>query len=248
MEITECEDYLEAIINNSVDGITPDSLKILADALNKDVSEIEGGLNALRDEGFIRISDAGAYREIKLTHSGRKLGECTIKKHLVLESFFTEILGMDSDSASKEACVLEHGASPDTIKRLKNYIRERGARHRLHAGNAHEGDGHYGHDGHEGHEGHIFKHMHHRGDSGDEWTDEGMGRNLSEFDEDDAVKILFTEGGSRRTDRLCDMGLIPGETITIKRKLSNGAMVVAIKSSEVGISPEIVRLVFVEKV
>ena len=44
------------------------------------------------------------------------------------------------------------------------------------------------------------------------------------------------------------MGLIPGETITIKRKLSNGAMVVAIKSSEVGISPEIVRLVFVEKV
>ena len=222
MEITECEDYLEAIINNSVDGITPDSLKILADALNKDVSEIEGGLNALRDEGFIRISDAGAYPEIKLTHSGRKLGECTIKKHLVLESFFTEILGMDSDSASKEACVLEHGASPDTIKRLKNYIRERGARHRLHAGNAHEGDGYDGH--------------------------EGMGRNLSEFDEDDAVKILFTEGGSRRTDRLCDMGLIPGETITIKRKLSNGAMVVAIKSSEVGISPEIVRLVFVEKV
>ncbi len=222
MEITECEDYLEAIINNSVDGITPDSLKILADALNKDVSEIEGGLNALRDEGFIRISDAGAYREIKLTHSGRKLGECTIKKHLVLESFFTEILGMDSDSASKEACVLEHGASPDTIKRLKNYIRERGARHRLHARNAYEGDG-------------------------DDWH-EGMGRNLSEFDEDDAVKILFTEGGSRRTDRLCDMGLIPGETITIKRKLSNGAMVVAIKSSEVGISPEIVRLVFVEKV
>ena len=222
MEITECEDYLEAIINNSVDGITPDSLKILADALNKDVSEIEGGLNALRDEGFIRISDAGEYREIKLTHSGRKLGECTIKKHLVLESFFTEILGMDSDSASKEACVLEHGASPDTIKRLKNYIRERGARHRLHARNAYEGDGDDGH--------------------------EGMGRNLSEFDEDDAVKILFTEGGSRRTDRLCDMGLIPGETITIKRKLSNGAMVVAIKSSEVGISPEIVRLVFVEKV
>ncbi len=222
MEITECEDYLEAIINNSVDGITPDSLKILADALNKDVSEIEGGLNALRDEGFIRISDAGAYREIKLTHSGRKLGECTIKKHLVLESFFTEILGMDSDSASKEACVLEHGASPDTIKRLKNYIRERGARHRFHARNAYEGDRDDGH--------------------------EGMGRNLSEFDEDDAVKILFTEGGSRRTDRLCDMGLIPGETITIKRKLSNGAMVVAIKSSEVGISPEIVRLVFVEKV
>ena len=235
MEITECEDYLEAIINNSVEEITPDSLKILADALNKDVSEIEGGLNDLRDEGFIRISDAGAYREIKLTHSGRKLGECTIKKHLVLESFFTEILGMDSDSASKEACVLEHGASPDTIKRLKNYIRERGAKHGFHARDAHEG--------HEGHEGHMFNHPHHRGD-----RDEGMGRNLSEFDEDDAVKILFTDGGSRRTDRLCDMGLIPGETITIKRKLSNGAMVVAIKSSEVGISPEIVRLVFVEKV
>ena len=235
MEITECEDYLEAIINNSVEEITPDSLKILADALNKDVSEIEGGLNDLRDEGFIRINDADAYREIKLTHSGRKLGECTIKKHLVLESFFTEILGMDSDSASKEACVLEHGASPDTIKRLKNYIRERGTRHGFHARDAHEG--------HEGHEGHMFNHPHHRGD-----RDEGVGRNLSEFDEDDAVKILFTDGGSRRTDRLCDMGLIPGETITIKRKLSNGAMVVAIKSSEVGISPEIVRLVFVEKV
>ncbi|MBR6011613.1 MAG: metal-dependent transcriptional regulator [Methanomicrobium sp.] len=234
MEITECEDYLEAIINNSVEDVTPDSLKILADALNKDISEIEGGLKALCDEDFIRIDRDGAYPRIKLTHAGRKLGECTIKKHLVLESFFTEILGMDSHSASKEACVLEHGASPETIKRLHNYIKESGLKHRMHTRNP---DG--------GHFSHGFSHRH--GGSRDDDTGD-IGRNLSEFNEDDAVKILFTDGGSRRTDRLCDMGLIPGETVTIKRKLSNGAMVVAIKSSEVGISPEIARLVYVEKV
>jgi DtxR family Mn-dependent transcriptional regulator len=149
---------------------------------------------------------------------GRKTGECTIKKHKVLESFLTEMLGMEPDIASKEACILEHGASEDTIKRLKTYLGGHGrCRRRI------------------PHENHFQFHG-------------CAGNPLTSFSEEETVKILCTKGGPGRTNRLHDLGVIPGETIEIKRKLSNGAMVVTIKSCEVGLSPEIASSVFVEKI
>ncbi len=55
-------------------------------------------------------------------------------------------------------------------------------------------------------------------------------------------------GGPRRASRLNDIGIIPGEEIVIRRRLSNGALVVEIKESDIAISPEIASTVYVEKI
>jgi len=215
MQSDECEDYLEAIINKSISNKNKDSLEILSEVSEKTPIQVEEDLYELQKMGYIAI---GEDKNINLTEMGRKTGECTIKKHKVLESFLTEMLGMEPDAASKEACILEHGASEDTIKRLKTYLGGHGrCRRRI------------------PHENHFQFHG-------------CAGNPLTSFSEEETVKILCTKGGPGRTNRLHDLGVIPGETIEIKRKLSNGAMVVTIKSCEVGLSPEIASSVFVEKI
>jgi len=215
MQPDECEDYLEIIINNSIHNLKTESLNILTKVADKKKEEVEEDLRELQSLGYILIEKD---RSINLTDLGKKTGECTIKKHRVLESFLTEMLGMEPDAASKEACILEHGASDDTIKRLKKYLGGYGKCRRR-----------------EGHE----RHMH---------LLSCCGKPLTDFSEEEAVRILCTRGGPGRTNRLHDLGVIPGETILINRKLSNGAMVVTIKSCEVGLSPEIAASVFVEKI
>ena len=69
---------------------------------------------------------------------------------------------------------------------------------------------------------------------------------LKEFHEGDHLRVLMV-GGPRRASRLNDIGIIPGEEIIIRRRLSNGALVVEIKDSDIAISPEIASTVFVEK-
>jgi DtxR family Mn-dependent transcriptional regulator len=70
---------------------------------------------------------------------------------------------------------------------------------------------------------------------------------ISSFTEKETVRVALIRG-PRRMGRLNDIGLIPGEEITIQRKLSNGSLVVSIKGSDVAISPEIANLVLVEPV
>ena len=216
MQTNESEDYLEAIINHSFIAITPDSLEKFSGILEKKPSEVEEDLSELEKLGHLII---GKDKSVTLTKEGRKTGECIIKKHRVLESFLTEMLGMEPDAASKEACILEHGASDDTIKRLQNYLGGPGRCRRQRKENK------------------KFCQ-----------TDNCYGSPLTDFFENDTVKILCTRGGPRRTNRLHDLGVIPGEIININRRLSNGAMVVSIKSCEVALSPEIVSSVFVEKI
>ncbi|MBN2734358.1 MAG: metal-dependent transcriptional regulator [Methanomicrobiaceae archaeon] len=216
MHQNECEDYLEGIINHSFEIITQDSLKKFSEIFEKNPSDIEEDLSELEMLGYIKI---GEDRKITLTDEGRRTGECIIKKHRVLESFLTEMLGMEPDAASKEACTLEHGASNDTIKRLQSYLGGPGRCRRER--NIHG----------------IFTH-----------NNKCMGNPLTSFSEDEKLMILCTKGGPGRTNRLHDLGVIPGEIIEINRRLSNGAMVVKIKSCEVALSPEIASSVFAEKI
>ncbi|WOF17159.1 metal-dependent transcriptional regulator [Methanoplanus sp. FWC-SCC4] len=213
MQQSEYEDYLEAIINNSFDSLSVESVRNLAAALNKGEEEITDDLHSLEEMGFLTIKADGS---LNLTPEGIKTGNCIIKKHRVLECFLTEMLGVEPETASKEACELEHSASEDTIKRLKNYLNRPGpCRHRFHGG---------------------FEER----DSCDMHP-------LTDFAEEDIVKVLCTMGGYRRTNRLNDLGVIPDEKIKITRKLANGSMVVIIKGCEVALSPEIAKSVFVSK-
>ena len=49
-----------------------------------------------------------------------------------------------------------------------------------------------------------------------------------------------------RVRRLEDIGLLPGESLTLRRRLSNGSVVVEVKGSEVALSAEVAACILVE--
>ena len=47
--------------------------------------------------------------------------------------------------------------------------------------------------------------------------------------------------------RLIDLGVIPGELITLRRKLVNNAVVITVKGCDIGLSPEVSANIMVER-
>ena len=93
--------------------------------MGKEENKISADLALLEEGGdLVKESDGS----VRLTEKGRNTGESVLKKHRILECFFTEMLGMDPDTASKEACEMEHAASEYTIEKLGSFLSVRGAR------------------------------------------------------------------------------------------------------------------------
>jgi DtxR family Mn-dependent transcriptional regulator len=211
MRLSQREDCLEALYKIASESTQPVSLANLRGELRMSDAEIHAILDELEQEGHIRRVSAGT---IELTDTGRALGEEVLRKHHTLESFLTEMLGMDANKASQEACRLEHDVSDETIDRLSMYIRDacpgayRWGRRR-------------------------------------EIAEEGM-QSLLDFSEGDDLRVVFVCGpGWKR--RLIDLGIVPGQNISLKRKLRNQSIVVKVKQCDVALSPEIARSIFVEK-
>ena len=113
------EDYLEAIQQFSEKNAHPPRYEELAAALGKSESVMRSDMEDLVSSGDVSIMPEGV---ITLTGQGKQTGESVIKKHETLQCFLSEILGMDSSSASDEACTLEHAVSDETIDRLGQLI------------------------------------------------------------------------------------------------------------------------------
>ena len=205
------EDYLEWILENRIDSLEEDTLQVLSQKFDRSRDMVQNDLKHLEDAGDIILGPGTA---VELTEQGRKTAECVLKKHKILECFFTEMLGMDQDAASRQACRMEHEASDETISRLNRYLsRPRRCRQERHHPCAQTCDL----------------------------------KPLSFHKEKETVRVALIRG-PRRMGRLNDIGVIPGEEITIQRKLSNGSLVVTIKGSDIAISPEIAASVLVETI
>ena len=48
-------------------------------------------------------------------------------------------------------------------------------------------------------------------------------------------------------NRLIDLGVIPGELITLRRKLVNNAVVITVKGCDIALSPEVSANIMVER-
>lgn len=92
------EDYLEAAVCLHLrDTSHLPTVEGLASALGRPVTAVADDVRALASEGYLHI---GENDTIALTPSGKELGMRVIKKHETLQCFLSEMLGMDSTSAS----------------------------------------------------------------------------------------------------------------------------------------------------
>ncbi len=216
------EDYLEAVQIFSEKNTRFPLTEELATALLKPVPVVHSDMAELVSNGDVIVTLKG---EITLTAQGKQTGTSVMKKHETLQCFLSEILGMDKSSASDEACTLEHAVSDETIDRLGKLMVTR-EHHRHHGKRKHT-------------------------KSGEKTcrveTDEFCpSQSISDFSEGEEVIIQCIHGRAC-AQRLLDLGLVPGERATIKRKLSNGALVVQVKGCDVAVSPEIASAIGVER-
>ena len=126
METTSLrEDILEALYKIHCSGRAAPVVEDLATILGKTPGELRPVLDLLLKGGDLVSNQDGT---LTLTPAGSETGGRVMRKHRILECFFSEMLGMSPDTASEEACTLEHGVSDEAIERLGRYIEKRPGR------------------------------------------------------------------------------------------------------------------------
>ena len=118
MQIYEsAEDYLESIlIIQEKKGIVH-SIDI-AEEKHFSKASVSVAMKKLRENGYITMEKNG---ELTLLPPGRAIAEKIYERHKVLTDFF-QSLGVDEETAAKDACKVEHDLSEVTFEKLKNFI------------------------------------------------------------------------------------------------------------------------------
>jgi len=112
------EDYLEAVLilseKNAVVRITD-----LAQSMGIAKSSATEAVKSLADLGLLKHEK---YGPVELTEKGKKRAAEIKRRHYLLKSFLTKILGVPGETAEKDACLMEHAVSADTINRLLTFL------------------------------------------------------------------------------------------------------------------------------
>ena len=87
-------------------------LKITKPSVNRAIKN-------LRDLDLIEYE---VYGDINLTYQGEELAKEIIKRQDIIKMFLVDILGVEEENAEEEAKSMKHAISPDTTKKLENYI------------------------------------------------------------------------------------------------------------------------------
>ncbi len=111
------EDYLEFIAEMLYDSKIV-RFKDIVEAFDTPKSTVTSILNQLRNRNLISHPH---YGNIELTEKGWQVANEVLRRHKILVSYFTRILGMDKKKAEKDACAIEHVISVDALHRLLSF-------------------------------------------------------------------------------------------------------------------------------
>ena len=116
------ENYLENIylIKKKRNGIRAVDVAKVLEVSRPSVSR---ALNILKQKGFVEVDERN---EINLTATGEQRAREIFHKHQNLEKFLTAVLNIDSVTADRDACRIEHMISDEAFSGILLYLRERG--------------------------------------------------------------------------------------------------------------------------
>ena len=78
---------------------------------------VSRAVGLLKNGGYITVDDEGF---LVLTDSGKDIAEKIYERHTMLTEFFVR-LGVDPETASDDACKIEHHLSDKTFTAIKNH-------------------------------------------------------------------------------------------------------------------------------
>ena len=117
MKRKRVEEYIEIIHALELEEGRAATGRIAAEMGVKPSSATEM-LQKLQNEGLLHYE---SYAGATLTDSGRRLALELKGKHRAIADFL-EIIGVDRNSAEKDACQMEHHVGRETMERLKKFV------------------------------------------------------------------------------------------------------------------------------
>ena len=110
------EDYLEKILQIYQKKGVVHAIDI-AREMNFSKPSVSVAMNKLKEAGYIEINEKG---EITLTPAGLAIAEKTLEKHIILTNMLV-FLGVDEQTATEDACRMEHDISDKTWEVIKKH-------------------------------------------------------------------------------------------------------------------------------
>ncbi len=111
------EMYLETIYILSQKGPVVRSTDI-ADYMEFSKPSVSRAVSKLKEDRYINVSDDG---HITLTPSGLEIAEKIYDRHVLISSLL-ESLGVDEDTAIRDACKIEHDLSDASFDAIKKHL------------------------------------------------------------------------------------------------------------------------------
>jgi DtxR family Mn-dependent transcriptional regulator len=124
------EEYLEALYKLSLEDENLSATR-LSEHLNVTPPTVLDMLKRLEADGFVRYAESGrshgkgkarGKRCISLTAKGQRAAKALVRRHRLSERFLTDVLGLDWESAHREACRFEHILSPEVEEKLAEVL------------------------------------------------------------------------------------------------------------------------------
>lgn len=118
MKILEsAENYLEAILMIQEERGYARSIDV-ANRLNFSKPSVSVAMKNLRENGYITVGDEG---HLNLTDTGLEIASKMLERHKMLTSWLV-YLGVDKETATEDACRMEHDISEQTFEAMKEHF------------------------------------------------------------------------------------------------------------------------------
>ncbi len=114
------ENYLETILVLSKKLPVVRSVDI-ANELNFKKSSVSIAMKNLREKQHITVTDAGY---IYLTDEGKQIAEMILERHELISAILVK-LGVDEETASEDACRIEHVISKESFDAVRKYAKDK---------------------------------------------------------------------------------------------------------------------------
>lgn len=121
------QDYLEAVLQLSRENEQIRSVDI-ATRLGVTRASVNRAMKVLKEAGYV---DQERYSDIILTEAGRLAGQEIHDRHVALNFFLHEVLGVSPATAEDDACKMEHSLSEESLVKLRLFLDRYRQRHNM---------------------------------------------------------------------------------------------------------------------
>lgn len=113
------EDYLESIYVLIAES-RPAQVRDVAKMLSVKMPSV---VKAIRELKKLELVTQEPYANIELTDKGRRVARQVLRRHTLLRSFLMK-LGVSRPIADRDACLMEHILSAETLDRIRMYMKD----------------------------------------------------------------------------------------------------------------------------